>query len=132
MDDLDARLDALYAGPPGEFIATRNALAKELKAAGEADEAARVGGLRRPTKLAAELNRLARERPGEMAALLDAEEALADAQSALLEGKGDATALGGAVAAGGAPVAALATDPAVAAALRAAARREGERDDLRR
>ena len=62
MDDLDDRLDALYAGPPGEFIATRNALAKALKADGQDEEAARVAALRRPTKLAAELNRLAGER----------------------------------------------------------------------
>ncbi|HMO00722.1 MAG TPA: hypothetical protein PKD59_15015, partial [Miltoncostaeaceae bacterium] len=132
MDDLDARLDALYAGPPGAFTAARNALAKELKGAGEAEQAARVGALKRPTRLAAELNRLARERADAVAALLAAEEALAAAQAALLDGSGDAAALDAAVRAEEAAVAALAADPAVAAALRAAARRGGERDDLRR
>lgn len=132
MDDLDARLDALYAGPPGEFTAARNALAGELKAAGDAEEAARVGARKRPTKLAAALNRLARERADAVAVLLDAEEALAGAQAALLDGSGDAAALDEAVQAEEAAVAALAADPAVAAALRAAARRDEERDDLRR
>ncbi len=45
MDDLDARIDALYAGPPGAFTAGRNALAKTLKERGRTDEAARVGAV---------------------------------------------------------------------------------------
>ncbi|HET6689274.1 MAG TPA: hypothetical protein VFG74_00270, partial [Miltoncostaeaceae bacterium] len=131
-DDLDARIDALYAGPPGEFTAARNALAKALKEQGEAGEASRVAALKRPTKLAAALNRLARDRPDAVASLLDAEEALAGAQGALLDGSGDAAALDEAVRAEEQAVAALASDPTVAAALRVAARREEERDDLRR
>ena len=131
-DDLDARIDALYAGPPGEFTAARNALAKALKEQGEAGEASRVAALKRPTKLAAALNRLGRDGPDAVPSLPDAEEALAGAQGALLDGSGDAAALDEAVRAEEQAVAALASDPTVAAALRAAARREEERDDLRR
>lgn len=39
---------ALYQVPPREFVAARNALAKELKASGRKDDAAEVVALRRP------------------------------------------------------------------------------------
>ncbi|MGD9573531.1 MAG: hypothetical protein AB7V62_16760 [Thermoleophilia bacterium] len=132
MDDLDSRIDALYGGPPGEFTAARDALAKELRAAGEREEADRIKGLRRPTRIAAELNRLARERPGAMADAIVAAEALAEAQEELLAGKGGAEALRAAGDREAEAVAALSPDPAVRAAVRAAARSAPTREDLRR
>jgi hypothetical protein len=132
MDDLDARIDALYAGPGGEFTARRAALVKDLRAAGDRDGADRVGALRRPTKLAARLNRLAREEPDALAAAIDAEEALASAQQAMLAGRSSGDDLRAATEAEAAAVAALADDPQVRAAIRAAARRPDEREQLRR
>ena len=38
----------LYAAPPADFVARRNALVRELKAAGRSDNAKAVGTLRRP------------------------------------------------------------------------------------
>lgn len=57
---LEAARD-LYAFAPGEFIAARNQLAKELKAAGQANDAAIVAKLRKPRLAEWALNRLARE-----------------------------------------------------------------------
>ena len=132
VDDLEERLDALFAGPPGEFTAARTALVKDLRAAGEREEAERVGALRRPTKLAAELNRLAREEPDGLEAAIAAEEALARAQEAMLGGRAGAEELTAAAQAEGAAIAALSDDVGVRAAIRAAARREDEREEMRR
>lgn len=65
---LRKQIDALYAGPPDEFVSARNALAKELNGAGKADEAKRVSALKKPSVAAAVINRLARERETEMKA----------------------------------------------------------------
>lgn len=131
-DDIDERIDALYAGPPDGFTAARTELVRELRAAGEREEAERVQGLRRPTRIAAELNRLAREEPEAMAAAIAAEEALEAAQAAVLDGSGSAAELGVAAAAEGEAVATLTPDPEVRAAMRLAARSSDARDDLRR
>jgi hypothetical protein len=132
MDDLDQSIDALYAGPPGEFTAGRDALAKDLRAAGDQDAAARVRQLRRPTKIAAELNRLARGEPGAMGAAIDAEGALGEAQRGVLEGTATADDLRAAELHEAAAIAALSSDPAIRAALRLAARSPDGREDLRR
>ena len=48
VDRLDDTLaHQLLATPPDEFVAARNALAKQLKADGRRDEAAEVGSIRR-------------------------------------------------------------------------------------
>ena len=132
MDDLEERLDALFAGPPGDFTATRTALAKELRAGGDREAADRVAGLRKPTKLAAELNRLAREEPEALAAAIEAEVALAETQRRMLAGEASADEMGAASEAEAAAVGALSDDVAVRAAIRAAARRDDEREELRR
>jgi hypothetical protein len=132
VDDLEDRLDALFAGPPGEFTAARAALVKELRAAGEREAAERAGALRRPTKLAAELNRLAREEADALATAIAATEALAGAQGAMLEGRAGPEELKAAAAAEAEALAALSDDVAVRAAVRAAALREDERGALRR
>jgi hypothetical protein len=132
MDDLEERLDDLYAGPAGEFTSRRAALVKDLRTAGEGEEAERVGALRRPTKLAAQLNALARDRTEAMEAAIGAEEALASAQRQMLEGGGSADDLRAATEAEAAAVAELSDDPEVRAAIRAAARRPDEREELRR
>jgi hypothetical protein len=56
--------DDLYALPLEEFTAARNELARSLKAAGDADEAARVKKLKKPPVSAWAVNQLARDDPG--------------------------------------------------------------------
>lgn len=56
-------IDDLYSGPAEDFIARRNELVRALQEAGEADEAKRVKGLRKPTAAATALNHLVRQRP---------------------------------------------------------------------
>jgi hypothetical protein len=53
----------LYGLPLEEFTPARDALAKELKAAGHKDEAAQVKSLRKPSVAAWALNRVARDHP---------------------------------------------------------------------
>jgi hypothetical protein len=69
--DLPDAAQALLALPPSRFTAERDAVAARLAAGGD-PEAPRVRKLRRPLGLAWVLNRLARERPREVARLLDA------------------------------------------------------------
>jgi len=72
-------LDDLYAAEPEEFVAARNALAKQLKAAGDKDTAAEVAKLRRPPVSAWALNQVARSRPDEIEAVMTAAADLAGA-----------------------------------------------------
>jgi hypothetical protein len=58
-----AREADLYQVEPGQFTAARNALAKQLKAEGQRDEATRIGKLRRPPVTAWALNQVARLQP---------------------------------------------------------------------
>lgn len=65
-------LDELYAVEPDAFVAARNALAKQLKAAGDKETAAEVTRLRRPPVSAWALNQVARRQPDDISRLLDA------------------------------------------------------------
>jgi PAS domain-containing protein len=65
---LDDALDELYGVPPEEFVATRKRLAKQLGG----DEGAAFAKLRKPSRAAAILNRLAREERRAVDLLLDA------------------------------------------------------------
>jgi hypothetical protein len=71
-DDLDAGLDALFATAPEGFVKAREALARELKRAGRADDAAEVHALRRPTAAVWGINQLAHARPERVAELVAA------------------------------------------------------------
>jgi hypothetical protein len=86
---LDDRIDALYAGPAEEFIAARDALVKELRAAKEKDGAATVKALRKPTVAAWAVNRVAHTHRDDVRELIDVGDALRAAHDALLEGQGD-------------------------------------------
>jgi hypothetical protein len=77
----------LLALPPSRFVAERNALAKALGARGDA-AAATVRALRRPVGLAWVMNRLARDRPDDVAALLAAGDRLRRGQRRALAGEG--------------------------------------------
>ena len=78
---LDEALDELYGVVPGDFVATRKALALQLRQGGDAAAAKELGGARRPTTAAWALNRLARERPELVDELLERSTALRAAQS---------------------------------------------------
>ena len=132
MDDLDARLDALFAGPPGEFTAGRDALARQLRADGQAEDADRVRALRRPSRLAAEINHLVRDDPARIAALLAAEAELGRAQDRVVSGEDGAAALRTAESSEAAALDAFPGGPAIHAALRFAARSEAQREALTR
>jgi hypothetical protein len=89
---VDERLDELYREHPDGFVAGRNALAKELRAQGERDEAERVKKLRRPSAAAWLINRAALTSPKELAEFAEASEALEAAQTRALEGDDDGAA----------------------------------------
>lgn len=68
--DFDEAAGELYGVPAGDFISTRNELAKRLKADGDALGSARLKALRKPTVAAWVANLLAREKPDELDDLL--------------------------------------------------------------
>ena len=70
--DLEAELDVLYSAPLKDFVATRNALAKRLRAAGDQAEADRVKALAKPPLSAWAVNQLAFRAPEQMAVLMEA------------------------------------------------------------
>ncbi|HET9506876.1 MAG TPA: hypothetical protein VFO81_02945 [Gaiellaceae bacterium] len=86
--ELAGEAAGLYGLPADEFTAARNARAKELR--GEQPElAAAVAKLPKPTAAAAAVNRLAREEPSEVRALVQAGRRLREAQEAALSGAGE-------------------------------------------
>lgn len=72
--------DDLFALPPGDFIAARDALAKRLKDAGDAEAAAAVKKLRKPSVVAWAVNAAARAHPKDVEELLGAGRDLRRAQ----------------------------------------------------
>ncbi|GAA4572896.1 hypothetical protein [Planotetraspora kaengkrachanensis] len=68
--DLDAAADRLYGLAPGEFVATRDALAKEAKTAGDAALSRQISALRRPTVVGWAVNQASRRHPAELDELL--------------------------------------------------------------
>ena len=84
-DPIDARVDALHAALPSEFVARRNALARELAASGH-PRAAGVGRLPRPTLPVWAINLAAREEARVVEALVRSGEALVTAHRRVLGG----------------------------------------------
>ena len=78
----------LYALAPGEFIVARDRLAGELKDGGDADAAAAVKKLKKPSIVAWAVNAAAREHADEVAALRETGQALRRAQRKVLSGGG--------------------------------------------
>jgi predicted ribosome quality control (RQC) complex YloA/Tae2 family protein len=83
-------LDALFARPLDEFTRARNELAKRLAKGGEADAAAEVRKLSKPTVPAWAVNQLVRREPALLGRLLEGGEVL---QEQVLRGSGGAEAL---------------------------------------
>jgi hypothetical protein len=84
--DADPRIDELFTLAPGDFIAARNALVKQLRSEGRRELAAEVGALRRPTAAAWAVNLAVREHRDRFAQLLEAGDAVRVAQRRALSG----------------------------------------------
>ena len=82
-------LDELFALPPSEFTAARDALAKRLRAEGRAEDAAQAKKLRRPTMPAWAINQIARRHSEALAQLIEAGGVVAAAQRKALSGVRD-------------------------------------------
>jgi hypothetical protein len=87
VGDLDAALAALYQLPLEQFVATRDQLARRLRAAGDRATARRVAALRRPPVSAWAANQLTHVAPTGVAELLEAGAALRQAQQEALAGQ---------------------------------------------
>jgi len=83
----------LYGLPLERFTEERNALVKELRAAGRREQAARVAGMRKPSLSAWAVNQLVRTQRRQIRGLFDAGDRLQQAQSDLLGGRGDPASL---------------------------------------
>ena len=83
----------LYGLPLDRFTPARRALAKELRDAGQRDEAERVGALRKPSRAAWAVNQLVRTQRRAVNDLFTTGDAAQRAQTELLAGKGDSEAL---------------------------------------
>lgn len=95
--ELEAALQRLYEAPYEDFTQTRDALAKEAKAAANAELAAQLKKERRPPVTVWALNQLARRKPEKVRALIESGQRLREAQEAAVRGEGggplrDATA----------------------------------------
>ena len=85
--DLDEAIDELYGASLDEFVAERTRLAKELRDAGNREEAQAVAKLRKPNVAAWVLNQLARRNRREIDLLLDAGHRLREAQAGAMAGQ---------------------------------------------
>jgi hypothetical protein len=80
-------LRELYTTPPAQFVAARNQLVKERRAAKDRDGATALGQLRKPALADWALNVVAARHGGDVAAFLDAAGTVRDAQAAAIEGR---------------------------------------------
>jgi hypothetical protein len=87
VPDIEHELDELYAKPLEDFTKARNDLATRLRKAHQADAAAEVRGLRKPTLVAWTANRLARSQPDLIGELVEAGARLREVQQRALGGR---------------------------------------------
>lgn len=93
VPDLQRELDELYALPLEEFTKARNDLAGRLRKAHQAEAAAQVHALRKPSVVVWAANHLARIEPELVGALLDAGQHLRDVQQQAIAGTAAAPAV---------------------------------------
>ncbi len=99
VPNLESELDGLYALPLAQFTKARNDLVARLRKAHQDEAAATVRALKKPSTVAWVANRLARDQPKQVDALLRAAEQLRDAQQRSLAGQAGADEVGEASAA---------------------------------
>ena len=87
---VDERLDALYRERPGAFVAGRDRLSKDLRDAGDREEANRIKALRRPSVAAWLINSAALSDPEVLEEFAEASRRLGEVQGRALEGRDDA------------------------------------------
>ncbi len=75
-DKHGADIDRLYSLPLAEFTPERDELAKRLRKEGDADTAAAVKALKKPSVAAWAVNQVQRDRPDEVRELIDVTEEL--------------------------------------------------------
>lgn len=90
-------VDELYGLPLDRFVPERTALSRELRKAGEREQATEVAGLRKPSVAAWAVNQLVRTQRTAIDELLEAGDGLRSAQDDVLAGRGDARSLRAAV-----------------------------------
>jgi hypothetical protein len=90
-------VDDLYGLPLDRFTPERNALARELRNAGERDRAAEVAALRKPSVPAWAVNQLVRTQKRAIGELFQAGDGLRHAHDEVLAGRGDGSSLRAAV-----------------------------------
>jgi hypothetical protein len=106
-DAVDRAADELYGLPLADFVPRRDSLVRELRAAGQKDDAEMVKKMAKPTAPAWVVNQLAREQPDEMRELMDAGRELRRVQEWLIRREADPADLRSAVEAERAAVARL-------------------------
>lgn len=82
----DEAIDELYGASPDDFVAERKRLARQLKDGGDAEAAAEVAKLKKPTVAAWALNQLARQNRRDVDLLLDAGHRLRQTQEGVVGG----------------------------------------------
>lgn len=78
---VDDEIGRLYGLPQNEFVSARNALAKELRGAGEREQGDAIAALEKPSALAWAVNQLRRAEPEAIDRLLAVAEELRKAQA---------------------------------------------------
>jgi hypothetical protein len=81
--DLESVADELYSLPRDEFTAARNAVAQRAREQGRRELTEQIGALRRPSTAAWLANRLGREQPERIQALMELGDGLREAQRQL-------------------------------------------------
>ncbi len=81
--DLDEVADELYGLPLGEFVAARTEAARRARTAGDRARAGGIGALGKPSTAAWACNALVRDRPDEIAGLVELGDLLREAQESL-------------------------------------------------
>ena len=86
-------MDELYGLPLDRFTPERNALARELRNAGERERGAEVAALRKPSVAAWAVNQLVRTQKSAIGELFEAGDGLRHAHDEVLAGRGDGGSL---------------------------------------
>lgn len=89
----DVEVDALYRLAPEDFVTARDSLSRVLRASGERAMAAQITALRRPSVAAWLVNQIVRERPDDIAELVETGAVLRETQGAVLAGRADGAQL---------------------------------------